>query len=273
VFNPHFSDHERGLRVVKGLHALHVYADGHWLDYLLAIGASNQGFGQYSKLNALISRLSSKLTGREIPNSTQRQLPRLDTRLKCLVGFDGLYQTAKDILQARSVKYLDESTPESRLSDYHPLLIHRQIARLTGQETGATVGGLRSALATYQLTVRSLLARREFPGVSMETLERFKRSHRASAFTCRAAACARATIGFESDRQREEHEQSHVQHLYCKHPGCQYPPFTSSQALGRHTAKCHDIAVAKKTTIRRTVAIERLSSSNAVSFRQQRCWF
>ena len=73
----------------------------------------------------------------------------------------------------------------------------------------------------------------------MEVLERFKRSHRTSAFTCRLGACARATIGFEDEVSRAEHEKGHVKHLYCEEPGCQYPPFPTPHALKYHVNNDH----------------------------------
>jgi hypothetical protein len=115
VFNPQFQAEERGLRVVKGLHAFHVYANEYWLDHLLAIGTSDRGFDHSPRLYALMHMLSSKLWDTEKKTTPVRsQLLDsgfADAQLKCLASFEGLYRTAKATLQARSAKYLDEDVP------------------------------------------------------------------------------------------------------------------------------------------------------------------
>jgi len=80
----------------------------------------------------------------------------------------------------------------------------------------------------------------------MEDLDHFKKSHKALAFTCRLSGCARSTIGFENDRLRTEHEQSHVSRIFCEYAGCQYPSFSSARALRSHTTKWHDQALQEK---------------------------
>ena len=101
-------------------------------------------------------------------------------------------------------------------------------------------------LSLYQSTIQSLLPIRAFPSTSMEDLDRFKKSHKALAFTCRLSGCARSTIGFENDRLRTEHEQSHISLIFCEYAGCQYPSFSSARALRSHTAKWHDQALQEK---------------------------
>jgi len=106
-------------------------------------------------------------------------------------------------------------------------------------ESRTETTGLSRVLASYQKTVQTLLLLRVFPGVPLDVLERFKRSHKTSAFTCRLGACARATVGFENEASRLEHERGHVQHLYCEEPGCPYPPFPNPRALKTHVNTHH----------------------------------
>src|SRR6266699_682246 len=122
-------------------------------------------------------------------------------------------------------------------SDPQTLLGH--LHNIDGHEAATD---LRGILAVYQSTIRSIVSRRNFPGVSLERLEQFKQQHRTSAFTCRLGACARATVGFENDKLRVEHERSHVQRFICELPGCQYPPFPSARALKSHINNNHDDA-------------------------------
>lgn len=94
-------------------------------------------------------------------------------------------------------------------------------------------------LTSYQDTVRSLLDQHDIPGVSAEELEFFKSQFRASAFTCRLKSCPRATLGFESEKLRLQHEMTHVRRFRCTFADCKFPPFMSAQALKSHASKYH----------------------------------
>ncbi|KAK0750616.1 hypothetical protein B0T18DRAFT_390004 [Schizothecium vesticola] len=160
------------------------------------------------------------------PRGDVREVSIVDNQLECLREFEGMYKCAKAILQSRSAKSIAGILQNGGI--------------LEGHYTASD--GLRTLLSSYQTKVECLLPLRTFPGVSMEDFERFKRSHRTSAFTCRLSGCARSTIGFNSLQLRAEHEQSHVRRLYCEYPGCQYPSFSSAQTLRSHVAKWHDEA-------------------------------
>lgn len=111
VFGPGSSDHERSLRVLKSLHAFHVYANEYWLDHLLAVGVSDQGFDNNSKLYSLMCQLSSKLALLKRSNPEKRPLREsgaLDDRLLCLKGLAGLYDSGRATLEARLAKSLDK---------------------------------------------------------------------------------------------------------------------------------------------------------------------
>lgn len=108
------------------------------------------------------------------------------------------------------------------------------------------VTNLDGILRNYQTTLTKLLATQEVPGVSHEELEVFKRDFRSCAYTCRLALCPRASIGFETDGMRVEHEDSHSQRFDCTYPGCQYPPFMSIRALKAHENKCHRPILSKR---------------------------
>lgn len=99
--------------------------------------------------------------------------------------------------------------------------------------------GILEMLTAYQKCVRYILNQHDFPGVTAEELEFFKKQFRLSAFTCRIKFCPRATVGFDSAQVLREHELSHVCQLRCAFPGCHYPPFPSAQALRRHERRVH----------------------------------
>jgi len=112
---------------------------------------------------------------------------------------------------------------------------------------------LRDVLVNYQATIKSLLLIQDFPGVTPEELELFKREFRTSAYTCRLPSCPRATVGFHTNELRLEHEATHSQRLRCLYLDCQYPPFTSARALKNHEIKCHEKIQGRKR-IRRVAA-------------------
>src|SRR5579871_2454248 len=102
------------------------------------------------------------------------------------------------------------------------------------------LGGVSAMLTSYQEAVKSLLSQSDYPGVSAEELELFKNQFRTSAFTCRLNSCPRATLGFESEKLRLEHEMAHMRRFRCTFPGCKYPPFVSAQSLKSHLNKYHN---------------------------------
>jgi hypothetical protein len=117
-------------------------------------------------------------------------------------------------------------------------------------------------LTSYQEAVRSLLSQSDYPGVSAEELELFKNQFRTSAFTCRLNSCPRATLGFESEKLRLEHEMAHVRRFRCTFPGCKYPPFVSAQSLTNHLNKYHNPNPPRKL-IRQVGHIPTTRSGNA----------
>ena len=123
-------------------------------------------------------------------------------------------------------------------------------------------------LTLYQEAVRSLLSQSDYPGVSAEELELFKNQFRTSAFTCRLNSCPRATLGFESEKLRLEHEMAHVRRFRCTFPGCKYPPFVSTQSLTNHLNKYHNPNPPRKS-IRHVGHIPVARSGNAAGLTTQ----
>ena len=114
--------------------------------------------------------------------------------------------------------------------------------------------GISRMLQSYQSAIEMLLNEDFHLGVSAEELEMFKNQFRTSAYTCRLRSCPRATIGFETDLLRYEHEMAHAGGFRCTYSDCQYPPFPSSKALKAHVSSCHNI-VPEWKSIRRVGAL------------------
>lgn len=163
----------------------------------------------------------------------QSSLPRtesrlLDDRLANLQGHDELFTAVQAILSDRIVK-------EDQIIDSPPTAQPGQ----DSQEALSEVNDLASVLSNYQNTVRTLLRLWKFPGVSIQEFEKFKQDFRNTAFTCRYWACPHASVGFEDESQRHQHEQHHAPRFVCDADACQYPPFATVQALNSHKAKLH----------------------------------
>jgi hypothetical protein len=121
--------------------------------------------------------------------------------------------------------------------------------------------GVSMMLVSYQKSVEYLLNQDSCPGASAEELELFKSHFRTSAFTCRLRQCPRATVGFETEKFRREHETTHAGGFRCTVPSCQYPPSRSAQSLKAHVDRYHSTAPAQKS-IRR---VERINSINGIT--------
>ena len=102
-------------------------------------------------------------------------------------------------------------------------------------------------LQSYQSAIETLLNEDFHPGVSAKELETFKTQFRTSAYTCRLQFCPRATIGFETDLLRYEHEMIHAGGFRCTYSDCQFPPFPSPKALKAHVSHCHNIVPERKS--------------------------
>ena len=122
----------------------------------------------------------------------------------------------------------------------------------------------------YQEAVESLLKEHSWPGASVEELELFKSQFRTSAYTCRLRFCPRATIGFESESLRKEHEIAHAGGFQCTVPGCQYPRFSSSKSLAAHVNQRHrNLTPLPRKSIRRVGVLD-LDKSSTVNGSQGR---
>lgn len=113
----------------------------------------------------------------------------------------------------------------------------------TNSATGQIVTSrteLERMLKAYQSTVERLIQMPSFSGLSAEALAAFKTGHAFSAYTCRIPGCTWATVGFQNDTVRCDHEMKHTQKLKCTVPDCSYDvPFPSTKSLNSHHKKYH----------------------------------
>ncbi|KAH6983392.1 hypothetical protein BKA56DRAFT_583622 [Ilyonectria sp. MPI-CAGE-AT-0026] len=220
VFQPTYPEQARSLRVLRGFHGMHVYASEYWVEYLLYIAASRNGLDTSTRFFIRSHELSIALNSLHSTEDQEFDRKALDDRFIHIENHPELWNAASQ-RAGRTTKGDDRNDSLSE------------------------VKGLSTLLHNYQHTVQTLLKLWSFPGVSIRQLERFKQDFRSTAFTCRFWSCPLTGTGFETEALRDSHERAHAPRMPCNVSGCQYPPFTSAQALIKHRVKHHDQGVPK----------------------------
>jgi len=93
----------------------------------------------------------------------------------------------------------------------------------------------------YESAVVYLLAQHEVQGIAPATLRAFQESYASTAFRCRFPNCERLSQGFATEQLRLEHENVHIQRVYCQTASCPYYRigFGKTAALKAHKRKHH----------------------------------
>lgn len=230
-------------RVLTGSYALLGYATQYWIEYPLAIAKSTNYIDTQSEFHSLSIELCRCLGISKEPTYGSTILEGdgdtgLDSRLCLLRPYTALYLIVRCILLERSNKLLeDEGGPQGKFrSQVHAYLYINNLRACADNQPGAM---LRSSLTAYQFSIQKILHMRNFPGVDLPKLERFKQDHRWAAFTCRMWPCPLASQGFETSEQQAEHEIRHTKPIFCPESRCQYPPFANTKSLQSHQARVH----------------------------------
>ncbi|KAK3497861.1 uncharacterized protein B0T23DRAFT_394061 [Neurospora hispaniola] len=246
IFSGQLADDNRILRIVKGIHGLHIYSNQFWLDCFLDTVSTARGLVHGSPLHQVAQALANFLRHQPamLTSSTSENSENTagaDSRLQYLKEHNVIYEMARRELGERVAR-----------------------AKLLMTENGGTrtapvrcpPNDLQSLLLAIQSSIKNILALTSISGISPEDLDRFKKEFRTSAFTCRFPNCPRAALGFPDEKAKSEHETRHTQRINCAVVGCQYPPFVSARALRDHISKCHQ----PQNTIRKR--IRRASGGN-----------
>ncbi|KAI1742969.1 hypothetical protein F4680DRAFT_388566 [Xylaria scruposa] len=249
TFTKSYDDTLRNTQVVRGLHALHIYATEYWTEYLfrhLELLGSDPSTSQLINLTDSLSQWLDSLAIHTLEESAEAKPSIPSPRLELLKDYPAIQKQARIALSARSLKHLETRT---NLSSQKLEAIH--------VDKESTEQGLEGILLSYQKTILFLLDQEECPGVSTQELEEFKRHFKTSAYTCRFGSCPRATMGFGSKETWLEHERAHLRWWECTVTDCQYPPFPSLRALQTHKKSNHDNdrntrPIRKFPTLRRT---------------------
>lgn len=106
VFSDHVADDTRTLRIVKGLHGLHIYANQFWLEYLLDTVSTSSCLVEDSPLYHAATKLAQSLWTQQnmtmcSSSGVSESATIRDTRLQFLKEHDMIYEMAKIELGAR----------------------------------------------------------------------------------------------------------------------------------------------------------------------------
>ncbi|RTE80926.1 hypothetical protein BHE90_004564 [Fusarium euwallaceae] len=146
VFGAQVPEHERLLRIGRGLHGLHVYATEYWTEYLLSCAGTHD---LNSQLMSLACQLADEVenSGFAITTEHDPELPGFDERLSFLKQYPTLHKCVERALKVRSLKNLEARVRE----DSGP----KEAAK--DSKTHFMKEGISMMLESYQDVVMSLL--------------------------------------------------------------------------------------------------------------------
>ncbi|KAJ0120655.1 NACHT domain-containing protein [Diaporthe amygdali] len=198
----------------------------------VSVKDQSRGLDRQSNLYDLLCRLSAGLDAAFEGKCLELRgdEPPQDDRLDYLSEYPAIYKCVRAAVSARSLKQLEQRLKvESSQSD-----------ATQKKSTPAMAEGVSALLSQYQTLLIHIINESDIPGVSLQDLETFRNEFCMFAHTCRLRSCPRASVGFETERLRIEHEVSHVRRYPCTQLGCQYPPFLTPRSLKEHIRKEHE---------------------------------
>ncbi|KAH9216233.1 hypothetical protein DL95DRAFT_522785 [Leptodontidium sp. 2 PMI_412] len=213
--DPRYTENALQIRVVKGFHGLHHYANEFWFQHIL----------QYAK------------TG----NTVQ------DEDLDGLLDQIREFWKADPGVGAETLKLDDTNSAEVILSQLESLESIEQAQKM-GIDILTSSSSCRkkiTAIKTLKVDLKEL--KRDpthfsaIKGIELEEFEKFKEICLDSAFICRYRECNRYSDGFQTSTDRDEHERLHNKSLRCADLSCDFfgRGFTSKSSLNKHNRKYH----------------------------------
>lgn len=126
MFNDGYPEHSKAIRVIKGIHSLHMYATEYWTEYLLSEASRHGGIGSDICVFRLARQLSDKLE-RIAPSSVQRSNPdqfNSDERLSLLKQHQALQEHVEWSLKSGTIEQLERElqSEQSEFRSLYPLL-------------------------------------------------------------------------------------------------------------------------------------------------------
>ncbi len=252
LVDPRIASHDIRSKVLQRSHELHLYANDHWFDHLLALA----GFrvGSLTTRNGLLPLRQSLETFTDHHNKLaslkghgiQDDSELVDSQLQDFLNTLGVSMAVRTLLNKLSIHRRNASVDGSlptKTDCMHPkpscvsCLILSPCAASSDRHYDHTL--LLSMRMKYQTIVEDLMKTEE-PTNSL--LCHFQAHHGSGAFLCRYRSCPRATQGFGSSELRQKHEDSHIPQFRCTLIDCGFfgRTFKTRAAMNKHTRQYHD---------------------------------
>ncbi|KAL0782609.1 hypothetical protein CaCOL14_000515 [Colletotrichum acutatum] len=230
--------------VIKGYHDLFPYAHEFWFDHL----SSSVHIGSETDLQRLRDKTMTiwalfkkvKSSNEVVETETRNSDADADALLAPLFNFLG---------PAREYHIFKNRKSESSRTQLVPLsksckdLTSRSMADLIGKGAEQDPTRLSEAYLKYSSILESLL--NNDPSleaykalVSANDWKEFGKRHAHGAYRCRWAGCTQGWSGFQSERERDNHEKSHKPQFRCSDLDCLIA-FDSKGALRNHRRQYH----------------------------------
>ncbi|KAH6855598.1 hypothetical protein B0I37DRAFT_424156 [Chaetomium sp. MPI-CAGE-AT-0009] len=151
VFGEGYPEHSKALRVIKGIHGLHVYATEYWTDYLLSEASRHGGMSSDTCAFHLARQVASKLE-EFAPYNVQQgdsDLGHPDDRLLLLAQHETLQKHVKRSLNSRTIEQL-----ASELQNEQMCQVHTQPPRFPRRVSGGA-GAFQEAVPLVRLHLSS----------------------------------------------------------------------------------------------------------------------
>ncbi|OCL05557.1 hypothetical protein AOQ84DRAFT_413235, partial [Glonium stellatum] len=215
LIDPTLPIDERVLRVAEGLHGLFLYANEYWPAHLLTyaheIGGldanvANNLFAELNRLCNAYGVCKRRLSAVHGSDTFEGSGHTFDERLTYVRGHEGISLMLQELFS-----YQEDVTLFSQLTYKYHDIVHR------------------------------ILRTDQIPCLSVEKLGSFKAIYGPSAFACRLQGCPRASHGFLSQKELDEHEKSHTARCFCSESSCEYSiiGFSTKAGLKRHVRIFH----------------------------------
>lgn len=245
------------LRVLKGFHGLHNYANEFWFQHLLQ--CAKYGI-QISHEEEMMDAVEDLLEiWKQDPGIAAKALKLDDTTTKdnieneihALDKEESSYPMGQDILTLRAFLAQEKYAHQ----EAHGRLFRRTSCILRTRIL-TSISDLRSLELRHDPTYFSDINQRYQdivqlfvscnieelpPGCTPEMLDMFRTTYFDTAFTCRYRNCPRFSDGFHTGASRDEHEKGHIKPLRCADPSCVFfdRGFNSRTGLAKHNRKYH----------------------------------
>ncbi|TVY84848.1 Vegetative incompatibility protein HET-E-1 [Lachnellula suecica] len=226
------------IRVLRGYHGLHHYANKFWFQHLLQYAKSGDTV-EDEELDEPLEEIRE--FWKQEPGSGAEKLKLDDTtsadkiraQLKVLDSIPIAQGMGLDILTFQ--KFLSQENSS-----------HQAPENLKSDELRHDPTHFSEISQRYQNIVRNLIhcSPDSLPeGVQHYELQSFKQTYLDSAFICRYRECPRYSDGFGSSEERHNHEKIHTKPLRCVDPKCDFfaRGFTSKTGLLKHNRKYHPL--------------------------------